>query len=99
MYLYEYWYVYSSTSNVHKQRVQLHFFEEFSSTANEYIRMQQLSEKDLEEKVGLLRSIEQYRIWPQQTLQKLAQALEWVRYPPASSTISEIYNRPFFVGS
>ena len=47
--------------------------------------MQQLSEKDLEEKVALLTSIEQYRIWPQQTLQKLAQALEWVRYPPASS--------------
>ena len=58
--------------------------------------MQQLNEKDLEEKVALLTSIEQYRIWPQQTLQKLAQALEWVRYPPASSTILEIYNRPFF---
>lgn len=48
--------------------------------------MQQLSEKDLEEKVALLTSIEQYRIWPHQTLQKLALALEWVRYPPASST-------------
>ena len=31
---------------------------------------------------GAAHAIEQYRIWPQQTLQKLAQALEWVQYPP-----------------
>ena len=45
----------------------------------------------MEEKMSLLTCNEQYRLWPRQTLQKVAQLISWVRYPPASSIISVVF--------
>jgi len=43
---------------------------------------QQIAQKEHTEKVNLLLSCGQYKLWPRQPLLQVAQLIEWMSYPP-----------------
>ncbi|XP_033126095.1 cyclic nucleotide-binding domain-containing protein 1-like isoform X2 [Anneissia japonica] len=65
-------------------------------SSNDYKRIsQQLKEKDLMEKSNLVQPCEAYKLWPRQSLQMLAELIEWVSYPENTVLVSEGFMCPF----
>ncbi|GFS16787.1 cyclic nucleotide-binding domain-containing protein 1-like [Elysia marginata] len=65
-------------------------------SANDYRRViTQIKHREHTEKLNLLLSCEQYRMWPKQPLISVADSIEWISYPPNTVLVSEGYKSPF----
>jgi len=65
-------------------------------SVNDFKRvMDQIKQREHTEKLNLLLSCEQYRMWPKQPLQSVADSIEWISYPPNTVLVSEGYKSPF----
>ena len=52
--------------------------------------LQQIKQREHTEKVNLLLSCGQYKLWPHQPLLQVAELIEWISYPPNTGN-SDIY--------
>lgn len=43
---------------------------------------QQIQQREQTEKLNLLMSCSQYKLWPRQPMQQVASLIEWISYPP-----------------
>lgn len=65
-------------------------------SVNDYKRViTQIKQREHTEKLNLLLSCEQYRMWPKQPLISVADSIEWISYPPNTVLVSEGYKSPF----
>lgn len=65
-------------------------------SVNDYKRVQtQIKQREHTEKLNLLLSCNQYRMWPKQPLISVADSIEWISYPPNTVLVSEGYKSPF----
>ncbi|XP_052817236.1 cyclic nucleotide-binding domain-containing protein 1-like isoform X2 [Mya arenaria] len=65
-------------------------------TAKDYARViEQIRQREHTEKVNLLLSCGQYKLWPRQPLLKVAELIEWIHYPPNTVLASEEYKAPY----
>jgi len=65
-------------------------------SVNDYLRViTQIKQREHTEKLNLLLSCEQYRMWPKQPLISVADSIEWISYPPNTVLVSEGYKSPF----
>ncbi|XP_071957962.1 cyclic nucleotide-binding domain-containing protein 1-like [Antedon mediterranea] len=65
-------------------------------SSNDYKRIsQQLKEKDLTEKCNLVQPCESYKLWPRQSLLKLAELIEWAFFPENTVLVTEGVLCPF----
>ncbi|GFO25352.1 cyclic nucleotide-binding domain-containing protein 1 [Plakobranchus ocellatus] len=65
-------------------------------SANDYKRViTQIKQREHTEKLNLLLSCEQYRMWPKQPLISVADSIDWISYPPNTVLVSEGYKSPF----
>ncbi|KAL8559432.1 hypothetical protein ACOMHN_045229 [Nucella lapillus] len=55
----------------------------------------QIRQREQTEKLNLLMSCPQYKMWPRQPLQEVASLIEWISYPPNTVIVSEGYKAPF----
>ncbi|XP_053402840.1 uncharacterized protein LOC123548548 [Mercenaria mercenaria] len=55
----------------------------------------QIKQREHTEKVNLLLSCGQYKLWPRQPLLQVAELIEWISYPPNTVIVSEGYMAPF----
>lgn len=64
--------------------------------AADYARViEQIKQREHTEKVNLLLSCGQYKLWPRQPLLQVAELIEWITYPPNTVIVSEGYMAPF----
>lgn len=64
--------------------------------AADYARViEQIKQREHTEKVNLLLSCGQYKLWPRQPLLQVAELIEWISYPPNTVIVSEGYMAPF----
>ncbi|XP_060566986.1 cyclic nucleotide-binding domain-containing protein 1-like isoform X1 [Ruditapes philippinarum] len=62
----------------------------------DYARViEQIKQREHTEKVNLLLSCGQYKLWPRQPLLQVAELIEWISYPPNTVIVSEGYMAPF----
>ncbi|KAL5022861.1 hypothetical protein ScPMuIL_002016 [Solemya velum] len=65
-------------------------------SASDYNRViEQIKHREHTEKVNLLLSCGQYKLWPRQPLLKVANLIEWINYPPNTVLVSEGYKAPY----
>ncbi|KAL3858580.1 hypothetical protein ACJMK2_008854 [Sinanodonta woodiana] len=57
--------------------------------------IEQIQQRENTEKINLLLSCGQYKLWPTQPLEKVASLIEWIKYPPNTVLVSEGYQAPF----
>ncbi|KAK7114445.1 cyclic nucleotide-binding domain-containing protein 1-like [Littorina saxatilis] len=55
----------------------------------------QIQQREQTEKLNLLMSCSQYKLWPRQPMQQVASLIEWISYPPNTVIVSEGYKAPF----
>ncbi|XP_076449075.1 cyclic nucleotide-binding domain-containing protein 1-like [Babylonia areolata] len=55
----------------------------------------QIQQREQTEKLNLLMSCPQYKMWPRQPLQQVASLIQWISYPPNTVIVSEGYKAPF----
>lgn len=64
--------------------------------AKDYSRViEQIKQREHTEKLNLLLSCGQYKLWPRQPLLQVAELIEWINYPPNTVIVSEGYMSPF----
>ncbi|PIK44234.1 putative cyclic nucleotide-binding domain-containing protein 1 [Apostichopus japonicus] len=54
-------------------------------------------EHEISEKIELIQSCRAYKMWPRQSLQRLAELLEWTKFPANTVLVSEGFLCPFIV--
>lgn len=66
--------------------------------------LQQIKQREHTEKVNLLLSCGQYKLWPRQPLLQVAELIEWLDYPPNTgfhlkfiSILPHIFNSPLYM--
>lgn len=65
-------------------------------SAADYNRIiEQIKQREHTEKVNLLLSCGQYKLWPRQPLLQVAELIEWVSCPPNTIVASEGYKAPY----
>ncbi|CAL1539399.1 unnamed protein product [Lymnaea stagnalis] len=65
-------------------------------SVSDYKRVkEQIEHREENEKLHLLLSCEQYKLWPKQPLTAVAATIEWISYPPNTVLVSEGYKSPF----
>ncbi|PVD20400.1 hypothetical protein C0Q70_18554 [Pomacea canaliculata] len=65
-------------------------------SASDYSKVnEQIQLREHTEKLNLLLSCSQYRMWPRQPLIQVATHIEWLTYPPNTVIVSEGYKAPF----
>ena len=52
-----------------------------------FLSLQQIQQREQTEKLNLLLSCPQYKLWPRQPLQQVASLIEWVSYKPNTGTV------------
>jgi hypothetical protein len=57
------------------------------------ICFQQIKQREHTEKVNLLLSCGQYKLWPRQPLLQVAELIEWISYPPNTGKYHNNNNR------
>lgn len=64
--------------------------------ASDYARViEQIKQREHTEKMNLLLSCGQYKLWPHQPLLQVAELIDWISYPPNTVVVSEGYMAPF----
>lgn len=65
-------------------------------SAADYSRIiDQIKQREHTEKVNLLLSCGQYKLWPRQPLLQVAELIEWMSFPPNTIIASEGYKAPY----
>ncbi|KAJ8041222.1 Cyclic nucleotide-binding domain-containing protein 1 [Holothuria leucospilota] len=66
--------------------------------SNDFKRItEHIIEHETSEKIDLIQACRAYKTWPRQSLQKLAELLEWTKFPENTVLVSEGFLCPFIV--